>query len=460
MRRRDAIKTLGALAGTAGVAPLLSACGSEGRAPGIDTFVFLMMENRSYDHYLGARSMLEGLPGDGLVPGMSNPDLSGQDVPLWQATPETMCYHGPPHNWDASHAQWNGGLNDQFLTVHQNSHGPDNTYALQYMVREHLPVTWALADEYTSCDRWFASVMGGTLPNRMYWHSGTANGALGNFDVLQGAFRDLTTLYHRLDDAGVDWGYYFGDVPVLSLLENIDIEGRLHRFMYNFIDHAAAGTLPTVTYIDPSFGRNDDHSPHHPMLGQQLIATIYQALATSPQWERCMLVVTYDEHGGFYDHVSPPTTDDDNIADGFDQLGFRVPTLVIGPYAKSGYVSSVTYDHTSPLKHLQDLYGLEPLTRRIDAANGLDDCIDFERLERGEPAAPIELPVLEIDEAALEGDCEPAARTSAYDHDILEWADRDKRVAHIDWRKNGHELVYGVNDYLERQGLSRIRRGR
>src|SRR5690606_2820113 len=113
-----------------------------------------------------------------------------------------------------------------------------------------------------------------------------------------------------------------------------------------FLD-CAAGKLPPVVYIDPYFGSggNDDHPPTHPMMAQALIRAVYTALAKSPQWKNCMLVITYDEHGGFFDHVPPPMVTDDTLekfgVDGFQQLGFRVPAMVIGPYVKQGYVSSV-----------------------------------------------------------------------------------------------------------------------
>ena len=114
---------------------------------------------------------------------------------------------------------------------------------------------------------------------------------------------------------------------------------------------------------------------------QALIAAVYNALAQSPQWKNCMLVITYDEHGGFFDHVPPPTGPD--VRPEFQQRGFRVPTMVIGPYVKQNYVSSVEYDHTSALKHLQTAFGLEPLNERMNAANDLTDCIDMERLAAG-----------------------------------------------------------------------------
>jgi phospholipase C len=460
MRRRDAIKTLGGIAGAAGLSKLLPACGAEpgGLDPGIDTWVFMMLENRTYDHYLGARKLVEGLPGDGLVAGTTNPDLAGNDVALWPATEPTMCVIDPPHGWDASREQFNGGAMDGFVRAHESSSG-SALEPMQYMLREHLPVTNALADAYASCDRWFASVMGPTLPNRMYWHAATSNGATNNDAIIAGAYEGVKTLYHNLDDKGVDWAYYYGDVPVLGVLD-IPTEGRLRRFLYDFIDDAAAGRLPPVVYIDPAFGGNDDHPPHHPLLGQQLISAVYTALATSPQWERCMLVVTYDEHGGFYDHVPPPTAPDEFAAQGFDQLGFRVPTIAAGPYVKQRHVSSVVFDHTSALKHIEDTFGLAPLTARSSAATGLADLIDLERLAAGEPSAPIALPAVEIDETQLPAACTGAGPFSApFEHDILAWAEAERaRLGHLDRRHETADYIHGIADYLDRHGLGRIRR--
>jgi hypothetical protein len=157
------------------------------------------------------------------------------------------------------------------------------------------------------------------------------------------------------------------------------------------------------------------------MLAQALIASIYTALATSPQWKNILFVVTYDEHGGFYDHVAPPNlpaSDDDTATrfpvdekgvttagpNEFTQLGFRVPALVIGPYVKQGYTSPVQYDHTSALKHLQNAFELDPLTARVTAANDLSDCIDMERLAAGDWAEPVSLPKFEFEHEPSSGE--------------------------------------------------------
>jgi phospholipase C len=492
MRRRDALRTIGGLAGAAGMAKLLPACGDngDGGPVGITTIVYMMLENRSFDHYLGARA-LEGLGGDGLQNARPNNNLSGTPVAPFEAADDrgaadsSVCDPDPPHGWDASHAQFNAGAMDGFVTEHQRSHGGNTALVepMKYMTRKNLPITWALADAYTQCDRWFCSVMGPTLPNRAYWHTGTSFGLDNNQAVLD-TFSSVPvpTIYNRLEDAGIDWVYYFGSLAVASLLANdgpyqIDLgpndgTGKVRRFgdakigVGKFFEDAAAGRLPPVVYIDPAFGFNDDHPPVHPILGQELIASVYTALARSPQWKNCLLVITYDENGGYYDHVPPPlAAADDTLerfgVDGFQQLGFRVPTLVIGPYVKQGYTSSVIYDHTSGLKHLQDHFGLENLTARTGSANNLMDCIDLERLERGEPAAPITLPVIDSNEwpfdapaCVPEGGFKPQPRA---DDPITAYADKfpDAFVGYADARAEVPQYIQGIRDYLAKQGVRR-----
>jgi phospholipase C len=490
MKRRDALKTLGGLAGAAGMARFLPGCGGKDSGPdGLTTFVYLMMENRSYDHYFGARN-LEGLGGDGLANAKSMPDINGAMIAPFAAGDDrnaaapTVCDPDPPHGWDASHLAFNTGANDGFLQQHQIAH--DNNAQLlepqKYLERVNLPISWALADAYTVCDRWFCSVMGPTLPNRAYWHVGTSIGIDNNGEILSeiGAGVPVPTIYNRLEEAGVDWAYYFGSLSVVSLMHGndgpfkIDLgpsdgTGRVRRFgdpgvgAGQFFEDAAAGRLPSVVYIDPAFGSNDDHPPVHPILGQELIAAVYTALAKSPQWKNCMLVVTYDEHGGYADHVAPPTTTDDTLEKfgkpGFEQMGFRVPTLVAGPYVKQSYVSNVTYDHTSALKHLQNHFGLEGLTARMAAANDLSDCLDLDRLARNDPADPIELPTLLATEYPFDGAaCIPENGSFKPAHDpITEYAEANPGafVGYADAREQVPEMIHGIRRYLHATGVRR-----
>lgn len=456
MKRREALKTLGAMAGAAGAARVLPACATDDDGPvGITNIVVVMMENRSYDHLLGGRAF-EGKPGDGLVMGMSNPDLDGRQVGIYPMMPSDMCVPDPPHGWDSSHVQWSSTTNQGFLTEFQRDHGGDRslTHVMSYLRRADVPVTWALADAYTTCDRYFCSVMGPTWPNRMFWHSGDSGGLKVN-DFPTGGF-NWPSIYHRLDAKGVPWRYYYTDLPVLALIDTLDKVGRIFD-VSEFYNDAMLGRLPPVTYVDPGFGMNDDHPPHHPALGQQFIASIYTALATSPQWKNTLLVVTYDEHGGFFDHVSPPkAVSDTRAAEGFDQLGFRVPTLIAGPYVKPGHVSSVTYDHCSVLRHIEAMFDLEPCNARTAGSSDLTDALDLAALAAGTPRDPIAIPAVEFDASMLGEECLTRIRET---HDVLKMADRYPALFRgWDKRDQVRDQVLMIGDYLERHGVGRIRR--
>jgi phospholipase C len=227
----------------------------------------------------------------------------------------------------------------------------------------------------------------------------------------------------------------------------------------DFDRDAGAGRLAPINHVDPSFFANDDHPPLHPSYAQQLIAAVYTALADSPIWDRCLFVVTYDENGGFFDHVPPPTTVDDQAALGFGQMGFRVPTIVAGPYVKQG-VSSVVLDHCSVLAYIERRFGLEPLNQRTRAANDLSSMIDTERLRLGLPNPPIQLPAVEIDESMLGADC-TAAKTRLDEHPMHQLANQYPELfVGYDNRAHVRDELYLIGDFLEQHNAGRIRRGR
>jgi phospholipase C len=455
MNRRTALKSIGALAGAAGATRVLPGCGDGGSSlpPGIHHVVVVMLENRSYDHMLGARKMM-GMAGDGLEASMSNMTSTGTVVPVFPATFDNACVPDPPHGWTASRNQFAEGMNSGFVMAQEASHG-DGRPVMQYMTRDMVPATWGLADSFATCDRYFCSVMGPTWPNRMYWHSGSSNGIMSN-DFPSSGFT-WPSIHHRLDEGGVDWKYYYIDIPVLAIVDTLDTTNRIFLFE-DFIRDAMSGNLASVTWVDPGFGYNDDHPPHHPAYGQQFISAVYNALANGPLWEHCMLVVTYDEHGGFFDHVAPPTTVDDFASTGFGQMGFRVPTMVIGPYVKEGYVSSVTMDHCSVLRHIQNKFGLADLNQRVTAANDLTDVLDLEALAAGRPRPPVTIPAIEIDESRIGAECRSSSKIQ---HDVLRWADEYPRLFKPwDRRDKILDAAYGIGDFLESVNAGRIIRGR
>ncbi len=411
LTRRDALKGLGAAAlAPLGAGLVTSGSASCGGGPlvlpakvsdRIDTVVVLMMENRSFDHYFGARSLVEGRDCDGLYAGLSNARSDGTLVKPARA--DAFCVADPSHGWSASHRQFADGTNAGFVSEHEARHGEGEAHrAMGFFLREDLPTSYALADHYTLCDRWFASVMGPTWPNRYYSLLCTSLGNRSN-DIIA---EPLPPIFERVYRAGKSFGIYYGNMPFAILSPALSLDDPELVYLEQFFDDAHKGTLPNLCWIDPLYGKNDDHPPAHPKAGQVLINSIYQALAESPQWERCLFIVTYDEHGGFYDHVAPPLTSDDFASEGFDQLGFRVPSMLIGPYVKEGHVSRTVYDHTSIYRTLSHLWGMAPLSTRDQNASPIWDALDDERLLRADARAPVSLaPVIASDEEIYAAGC-------------------------------------------------------
>ena len=362
----------------------------------IDTVVIIMMENRSFDHFLGARLLEERDDRiDGLTGEESNPHPDGGDVPVFRS--DDFCVEDPPHSWNASHDQFNDGANDGFVSEFHDRDPAAAREAMGYFGRDTLSAFYGLADHYAVCDRWFSSVMSSTWPNRFYSHCAQNGGVTGN----SWSSDPTPSIYPTLEASGVSWACYYGNAPFMLILPDIVPEGGHLQGYEAFFEAAEAGTLPNVVLVDPIFGRADDHPPAHPVAGQVFISTIYDALARSPQWDRMLVLITYDEHGGFYDHVAPPKAADDRAADGFDQLGFRVPTLAVGPWVKRDHVSHVVRDHASILAFIEARFGVEPLTARDAAADPLDELLDVDRMRSGVPAEPATLDPIEADEAEL-----------------------------------------------------------
>ncbi|MCB9764027.1 MAG: alkaline phosphatase family protein [Alphaproteobacteria bacterium] len=374
-----------------------------GAAPlpaGIDHVIVVMMENRSFDHYLGALTLVEGRTDvDGLTGDEVNLDGNGEEVRPFPL-PEP-CQTDLPHGWSASHDQFNSGANDGFVLAHQRGTGEQSHWSMAYLTRNELPIHYALADHFALPDRFFCSVMGPTWPNRFYAQTGTSEGMTSN-DESRVPFT-MKTVYQAVTEAGLDWRCYYTDVPFIGLFKDHWDTTRL-GFIDDFVRDCERGDLPAFTWIEPGYSFNDDHPPHHSGLGQMFLAVVYEALARSPLWERSLLVITYDEHGGFHDHVAPPTTEDDYAAEGFDQMGFRVPTIVVGPWVRQG-VDSTVFDNTSALKFVCENFGIEPWNTRIAAANSLGALLDTDRMARNEPLEPVVLPSFEVDNAELTDAC-------------------------------------------------------
>jgi phospholipase C len=366
----------------------------------VDNFVVVMMENRSFDHYMGAlqrdpkyakRKSVNGTTGDEL-----NLSPAGHKVKIHDAG--TFKLESPPHSFAACHAQWNGGKNDRFVI--ENA-GPHQDQAMAFYDRRQIPFYYWLADNFTVCDRWHASVMGPTWPNRLYLHAGTSAGRTNNTPI-KGADAP-NTIWDQLRKAGVSAKNYHagGSALITHALPDKAKAGHIPvGKIKEFFADAKAGSLPSVSFIDPDYGLSDDHPDRDIRLGQAFVKSIYKALRKGPQWTKTMLIVIYDEHGGFYDHVAPPVAED--ARDELKRFGFRVPAFIAGGMVRRGHVDSTLYDHTSVAATLAKRFKLGDLSKRAAHAHVLTAALDPARFRSAEGlAAPADPEPTVLDSAAL-----------------------------------------------------------
>lgn len=334
----------------------------------IDHVVVVMMENRSFDHWLGwlgqdqawldAGRSLYGA--DFSVTASLTQTYAGPDGDvatqhmlelLAGGNPWRGCDHPDPgHGWDHGRAQRDGG----FLAEGSRN----DAFALGYYLGDDLPFTAQLARRFTVCDHSHASLLGPTYPNREYLHSGQSGGNTSNHLPLEEGGFAWETIWDRLEAAGVAHGYYYTDLPT-TLLWGTRMTPWA-SLVDDYFQRCSDGTLPAVSFVDPGFlgGSRTDNHPHGDIrAGEGFVRDVFTAFAESPHWENGLFVLTYDEWGGFYDHVAPPTFMDDRAssddAEDFGQAGFRIPTLLASPYARPGSVDSRVYDHTSILRFLE-----------------------------------------------------------------------------------------------------------
>jgi phospholipase C len=358
----------------------------------VDHIIVLCMENRSFDHYFGARKLLEDEASNGLNGDEVNLDMAQNPIGVFEMN--NFEPEDPPHEWDQVHLQFNDGANDGFVTEQEKLHPQFKEEVMGYHVREQIPVLYGLADAYTLCDDWYCSLLGPTWPNRWYLHAASSGGEKANDPGVS----QPKNIMEACEDNGISSNnYYDGLVP--WVWGAYPVEGQFWTDSIDeFFDKLDGGGLEQVVILDPDFLANDDHPAHNILLGQAFIATVYQALAESQYWDKCLLLITYDEHGGFYDHVPPPAAEDDDPD--FRQLGFRVPTVVVGPTVARGCINSTRFEHASFAATVTRKHSLSELTTRSAAANDLSACINPEFL--GDPQPPAELPKVQISWSEIE----------------------------------------------------------
>ncbi len=370
----------------------------------IEHVVVLMMENAAFDRMLGC--MTEVHPGmEGVDPAQprTNPDPDDGTV-AQSVTTSRNIDRDPKHFLPNGLAQLAGGSNQGFVSdfanTHPNSSSAERREIMAYYPRGFLPALHTLAEHFVVCDHWFSSLPGPTWINRLFAHAGTS---LGHVSEPGGLFSrglhlyDERTLYDELHDAKVPWRIYFGDVPQsLVLTHQLKHLGSYRRFAH-WRDDIATGDLPAYTFIEPTYfgpNQNDQHPPHDVMRGDALIAEVYNTLRANPKlFARTLLIVMYDEHGGFFDHVVPPRAvapDGHTEHYSFDRLGFRVPAVLISPLLDPGVVCTV-FDHTSLLRMAANLWpGVQPLGRRAREANDPLASLTWRKTPRTDlPEAPL-----------------------------------------------------------------------
>jgi len=400
----------------------------------IQRFVVLMFENRSFDHLFGYLKTINPLVA-GLAGGeYSNyPKPFSPQEPAVQVTPTaafTMPFD-PPHEFCDVQKQLYGpdpteklcsnprvdpALMNGFLYCGNQAAAAKNVAAQGFQVLEcfspnQVPCITALAQEFALFNFWYSSLPGPTWPNRFFVHAATSGGLTDSPDtahIALGYSFKKGTIYHALADGGKDWRIYHDGLPQTAGIDSlrlayIDPFTRHFREMKYFASDVKAGILPEYTFIEPRYGGfldtdyvkgNSMHPQDDIREGDALVRQVYETLRNSDYWQDTMLIVTFDEHGGFFDHVPPPkaepTGDDDTYADAkngfhFDLYGLRVPAIVISAYTKKGTVIGVNpndattiFDHTSILATVEARFGLQPLTGRDKAANTLDVALNLD----------------------------------------------------------------------------------
>jgi len=352
--------------------------------PQIEHIVVLMKENHTFDNYFGMLGRGDGFTLD--VHGQpvnSNPDAAGRLVTVHHLTSPWQPWHGLDQHWNASHLQWNHGANDGFVRTTNSS------LPMGYWTAEDLPFYYGLARTFPIGDRYFASCLAQTFPNRRFLQAGTASGLVAT--RLPNPFEPnppTGTVWDELDRHQISWVNYFVELPEIGLYPRvwIDHPSNAHPIAA-FYQDCRLGRLPAISLITPDLFVISEGETQDVQAGEAFTASVVDAVLHSPSWPRTMLIVVYDEGGGYYDHVPPSAVAPDDVPPathvppdqpgGYDQLGFRVPCIVVAPFAKAGHVSHVVYDHTSILKTIQHKWNLPPLTRRDAAAADLLDFLDL-----------------------------------------------------------------------------------
>lgn len=386
---------------------LLCPIGAAGAASGpIKHVVLLMQENRAFDHMCGYFPGVNGLTGKETNP-YDTTDPNSKTVAVGNTSPYIGPFD-PDHSTPATTQKIFGKAGEaaqkepkmdgfvEFEYGGGKKHA-DPSSVMNMFTPDRVPVMKALSDEFVLFDRFFCSHPGPTWPNRLFQLLGTSMGCTETSQTHKGGISPLypgKTIFDSVEEAGLDWGMYYADAPLeLVMLRKLALNpGKIHGWE-KFHKDMAEGSLPAFSWVNPRWGvnkttgegANDDHPDHDVRLGQGLMKEIYEALRASPAWNETLFIITYDEHGGFYDHVPTPLgvpapDDIKSYPDDFDftRLGIRIPVLAISPWLPKGHVEGKAngpqpnseYDATSVLSTMKDIFGLPSYLTKRDAWAG------------------------------------------------------------------------------------------
>jgi phospholipase C len=396
--------------------------------PEIEHVVVLMLENHSYDNILGMLGREPGQRprGDGFklardgLPAATNPYPDGRLQRAFRMPTTCQLESKPSQEWTASHNQFDNGKNDGFVRTPISYRTTEivGPVAMGYWTEDDLPLTYALAKVFPIADRWFSSCLAQTDPQRRYLIAATSQGMTDDIGTGPGnGVANSTlgvpaahgTIFQRMTDAGISWLDFAQSIPTGTSMELYPAnDGAFTQTnavpISQFFTDVKAGKLPQFSLLDPDYGTQSQENPQNIAVGEGFLGQVIDALRNSPSWRKTLFILCYDEHGGYYDHVPPPVAlAPDNIPpavnpgqdtyDGFARYGFRVPSMLIGPYVKRGYVSHKVYDHTSILAFLERKWNLQSMTLRDANANDLTDMLDLSAMAAGKPIFP-EVPKL------------------------------------------------------------------
>ena len=378
----------------------------------IQHIVVVMMENHSFDNLLGmvrhevpGRAQLDGLRvGPHGLPVEFNLNAAGKRVYARVGASPCQQSGKPSQSWNASHKAWDNGKNDGFVLAS----GP---VAMELWDQTFMPFTYSLAEFFPIGQRYFCSVMAQTYPNRRFLFCGTSSGLTATDTLARSTPVANGTIFDRLDQHKISWRNYWSDLPMTPLvIPNYVTPARLAsniKHIGQFYDDASAGKLPQFSLVEPSYAVSSEEDPQDIQFGERFVAKVVNAVIKSPNWKHTALFLTYDEHGGYYDHVPPPAAiAPDSIAPiqeagqpalapgGFNVYGFRVPLIVVSPWARLNYASSVVQDHTSIAAFIERKWNLPAMTLRDANAAPMTDYFEFGKPNFLEPPALARAPGL------------------------------------------------------------------